>query len=119
MTRVLLVDDDAAIREVTGLALESAGHSVRVAASGDEALDLLAKEPADVILLDVRMPYMDGVEFARRYHDRVTRPAPIIVLTAARDAPAEDGLRGRRYVEKPFDLDELLAAIAEVAAGGP
>lgn len=117
MTRVLVVEDDASIREIAELALSSAGHDALVVSSGAAALELLAREVVDVILLDVRMPLMDGAEFARRYREACTAPAPIIVLTAARDATiARDDLLAARYIEKPFDLDDLLTAIEEVAA---
>jgi CheY-like chemotaxis protein len=116
MTRVLLVEDDAGIREITQLALESLDFAVRVAASGQEALDLLAHEPADAILLDVRMPLMDGAEFARLYRARTPRPAPIILLSAAPSSDAWRPLAESRYVEKPFDIDDLARVINEVVA---
>ena len=117
MTRVLVIDDDASIREITQLALESMGFDVRVAATGLHALESVAREPVDAILLDVRMPLMDGAEFARRYRARTERPAPIIILTAARSAgPGQDMFAGSRYVEKPFDLDDLARVINEVVA---
>lgn len=116
MTRVLIVEDDASIRDITAMALRSAGHEVDVAASGREALEQIARAPVDVILLDIRMPLMDGAEFARRYRELAATPAPIIVLTAGRDvALAGRGLVAARYLEKPFDLDALLDAVDEVA----
>ena len=115
MTRVLIVEDDAGIRDIMAMALRSAGHDVDVAASGAEALDRIGRGPVDLILLDVRMPMMDGAEFARRYREVVATPAPIIVLTAARDATLARGdLAAARYLEKPFDLDDLLDAVDEV-----
>jgi CheY-like chemotaxis protein len=117
MTRILVVEDDASIRDITAMALRSAGHQVDVAASGGEALDRIGRGPVDVILLDIRMPVMDGAEFARRYRELVATPAPIIVLTAARDATLAGGdLIAARYLEKPFDLDDLLNAVDEVTA---
>lgn len=117
MTRVLLVEDDAGIREITQMALESMGYAVRVAPSGQSALDQLAEEPADAILLDVRMPIMDGAEFARLYRERTTEPAPIILLSAARSTDARQPIAESRYVEKPFDIDDLARVINEVTAG--
>lgn len=116
MTRVLIVEDDTSIRDIMAMALRSAGHDVEVAASGREALDRIGRGTVDVILLDIRMPVMDGAEFARRYRELVATPAPIIVLTAARDATRAGGdLLAARYLAKPFDLDDLLDAIDEVA----
>ena len=117
MTHVLLVEDDIGIREITQMALESMGFTVRVAPSGQQALDLLAQEPADAILLDVRMPEMDGAEFARLYRARTPRPAPIILLSAAPSTDARQPIADSRYVEKPFDLDDLARVINEVTAG--
>lgn len=116
MTQVLLVEDDIGIREITQVALESMGFAVRVAPTGQRALDLLAEEPADAILLDVRMPEMDGAEFARLYRERTTRPAPIILLSAAPSTDTRSPIAHSRYVEKPFDLDDLARVINEVTA---
>jgi len=117
VSRVLVVEDDASIREIAELALLSAGHEPHIVSNGASALELLATEPVDVILLDVRMPIMDGAEFARRYRASSAAPVPIIVLTAARDATiARNDLPAARYIEKPFDLERLLAAIDEVVA---
>ena len=117
MTHVLLVEDDAGIREITQMALESMGFEVRVAPSGQRALDLLEQEPADAILLDVRMPVMDGAEFARRYRARTPRPAPIILLSAAPSTDGRQPVGESRYIEKPFDIDDLARVINEVTAG--
>jgi DNA-binding response OmpR family regulator len=116
VTRVLVIEDDAGIREITQLALESMGFDVRTASTGQHALEAVAREPVDAILLDVRMPLMDGAEFARRYRARTERPAPIIVLTAARTDHGHDVFAGSRYIEKPFDLDDLARVINEVVA---
>jgi len=117
VTRVLVIEDDAGIREITQLALESMGFEVRTASTGQHALEAVAREPVDAILLDVRMPLMDGAEFARRYRARTERPAPIIVLTAARTVEhGQDVFAGSRYIEKPFDLDDLARVINEVVA---
>jgi CheY-like chemotaxis protein len=112
-TRVLVVEDDASIREMIALALESAGHEAVTASNGEDALELVEHEEADVIVLDLRMPLMDGSEFARRYDQRDGR-APIIVLTATGSSAAARAVIGAvRVVEKPFDVDQLLGAVKE------
>ena len=116
MTRVLVIDDDAAIREITQLALEASGFEVRTAPTGQHALAIAAREAVDAIVLDVRMPVMDGAEFTRRYRSATARPAPIIVLTAARDSGDHERVDASRYIEKPFDLDDLVRVINEVTA---
>jgi two-component system chemotaxis response regulator CheY len=115
--RVLIVEDDKGIRDILRLAIESDGYRVRVAVNGSEALEVLEHESAELIVLDVRMPVMDGFEFARRYRAGGGR-APLVVLTAAQElAEAQHDFAGARFIEKPFDLDRLMDAIA--AAAGP
>jgi CheY-like chemotaxis protein len=117
--RVLVVEDDKGIRDILRLALESSGYAVRAATNGSEALEVIEREPADVIVLDVRMPVMDGFEFARRYAARGGR-APLVVLTAGQEmAQAKNEFTGARVIEKPFDLDRLLEAIAAAAGVDP
>lgn len=113
--RVLVVDDDSSIRNVIALGLESEGHVAVVASDGRAALDLLADARPDVIVMDVRMPVMDGFEFARRYRAQGGR-APIVVLTALNDMEAvERELRPDRILQKPFDLDEMLQVVGSLA----
>jgi len=111
---ILLVEDDSAISQPLGRALESEGYAVRVASTGAEALDLsLEPPPPDLVLLDLGLPDLDGVEVARRLRERL--PLSVIVMLTARsaevdivvglDAGADD------YVTKPFGLAELLARV--------
>jgi CheY-like chemotaxis protein len=84
-----------------------------VAPDGATALHLLAAQPPDVILLDMKMPETDGWAFAAQYAQQESDHAPIIVLTAARDAAQrarEIGAAG--YLAKPFDLEALLDVVA-------
>jgi two-component system, OmpR family, KDP operon response regulator KdpE len=109
---ILIVDDEPQIRRVMRTTLTSHGYSVIEAKSGDEALDTLRSERADLIILDVNMPGTSGVETCREI--RRTSDTPIIMLTVrntekdkvqALDAGADD------YVVKPFGADELMARI--------
>jgi two-component system, chemotaxis family, chemotaxis protein CheY len=105
--RLLLVEDDAGVRDMMEMILDSEGYEVVTATNGRTALALLDVEAPDLILLDMRMPEMDGWEFARRYAKR-----PIIVVTAAQDASrraAEIAAQG--YLAKPFGIDDLLQTI--------
>ncbi len=107
--RALVVDDDHDIAELVRLALTDEGHEVVIASNGSAALREVQAAPFDLILLDIRMPVMDGAEFAREYQARPQPRAPVIVVTAARDAAeraAEVNADG--YLSKPFGLDELL-----------
>lgn len=112
MTRVLLVDDDASIRELVPAALRAEGHEVRCAADGAAALRELESYTPDVILLDMRMPGMDGWEFSRAYRARPGQRAPVIVFSAARDAREwAAAVQADGVLDKPFELDELYALV--------
>jgi two-component system response regulator MprA len=110
----LVVDDEPAVREAVGRALERSGYDVELAPSGEDALEKLARDgAADAVVLDVLMPGIDGLEVSRRLRAQGNE-IPILMLTArdavpdrvaGLDAGADD------YLVKPFALDELLARI--------
>ena len=111
---VLVVDDDESIREFIGEALADEGYVVRTAPDGRAAFEVLGAARPDLILLDMRMPVMDGWEFARAY--RESAPAggrvPIVVLTAARDAAGRAAeIAADGYLAKPFGLQDLLETV--------
>jgi two-component system response regulator MprA len=112
MTSILVVDDDPKILSVLGRGLRFEGYVVQLAADGEEALRSARVEPPDLVVLDVMLPGMDGLEVCRRLRWGVN--APILMLTA-RDA-VSDRIAGLDsgaddYLVKPFDFDELLARI--------
>src|SRR5258708_39197236 len=82
-SRILLVDDDERIRASLGLALEDEGYTVEGAASGEDALSAFARRPADLVLVDLMLPGMDGFELSRSL--RRTSDVPIIMVTARAD----------------------------------
>src|SRR5437764_13346598 len=113
MARVLVVDDEPAGRRALGRALRLDNYEVALAADGEEALDALAREPADAVILDVAMPRLDGLEVTRRMRKAGDR-TPILMLTA-RDA-IDDRVQGLEvgaddYLVKPFALRELQARL--------
>jgi two-component system response regulator MprA len=115
VTTILVVDDDPHIRSVVSRGLRFEGYDVQLAADGIEALRLARIAPPDLVVLDVMLPGMDGLEVCRRLR-RGTR-VPILMLTA-RDA-VPDRIAGLDsgaddYLVKPFDFDELLARIRAV-----
>jgi CheY-like chemotaxis protein len=113
MARVLVVDDDESVREYIDMALGDIGHEVFSAEHGIAALALLQDSVPDVILLDMRMPEMDGWEFAKRYHSQPGPKVPIVVMTAAQDAAERAAqVRADAYLSKPFDLDALYDCVA-------
>jgi two-component system, OmpR family, response regulator MprA len=112
MTTILLVDDDPNICSVVRRGLRFEGYAVRIAEDGPRALEIARTEPPDLVVLDVMLPGMDGLEVCRRLRRGTT--APILMLTA-RDA-VPDRIAGLDsgaddYLVKPFDFDELLARI--------
>ena len=112
--RVLIVEDNRDLSAIVGDYLEADGHMPDFAFDGKSALRLALSETYDVIVLDIMMPGMDGLEFCSQYHELARNRARIIMLTA-RDT-LEDILEGFRrgaddYLVKPFFLPELLARI--------
>jgi CheY-like chemotaxis protein len=117
---VLIVDDDETVRSSLGDALVTEGVRVSVAASGQEALDLVCAEPVDLVLADVRMHGMDGLELLRRLRARTGtgRPAADVVLMTAYHDTAVGVIAGREgaraCLEKPLDLLDLRALVARL-----
>jgi two-component system KDP operon response regulator KdpE len=109
---ILVVDDEPQITRVLKTTLSSQGYGVRTASDGDEAVQLMKEWPADLVITDLRMPNMSGLDLCR--HVRARSRVPIIVLSVkgeertkveALDAGADD------YVTKPFGVNELLARV--------
>jgi two-component system response regulator MprA len=111
--RVLVVDDEPAVRDVLARILEVEGFDVALAGDGRAAVRAQAAAPADAVLLDVLMPGLDGLEVCRRLRDTGDR-TPVLMLTA-RDAIGDRvaGLEAGAddYLPKPFALEELLARL--------
>jgi two-component system chemotaxis response regulator CheY len=116
MARVLVVDDDENIREFVSLALLGEGHQVDLAQNGAVALALVQNQTPDVILLDMRMPVMDGWQFAAAYRELPGPHARLVVMTAARDAARSGAeINADANLAKPFELDDLLNMVARLA----
>ena len=110
--RILVVDDDENIRQIVRLCLSDEGYSVSEAANGEAALAVVEDFQPGLILLDLRMPVMDGWEFARRYRLTPEPHAPIVAFGAALNASQDCAdLEPATILAKPFDLDDLLAAV--------
>jgi CheY-like chemotaxis protein len=109
---VLVIEDDESIRALISALLTEAGYSVLTAPNGAAALDLIQQQPPSLILLDSRMPVMDGPAFLRAYRQRPGRQAPVIALSAVGTAAAwEEPALADGVLEKPFELDVLLALV--------
>ncbi len=131
MSHILIVEDEQDLAAGIAFNLRNAGYHATVASDGEKAVELLAKTDFDLVLLDLMLPGMDGLEVTRRVREGGNY-CPIVMLTAK--GQAEDVVRGLNagaddYVTKPFDLDLLLARIRsflrrqvwgrENAPGGP
>ncbi len=113
--RILLIDDDELLRRSLAFSLAQAGFNVHTAASAEEGLAMAARERPDLVLLDIGLPGMDGLEALRRF--REVLGLPVIFLTARRrelDQVVGLELGADDYVTKPFDTDVLIARIRAV-----
>jgi two-component system response regulator MprA len=116
--RVLVADDDPVIREAVAEILEIEGYRVRTAADGVEALRLLRQEPPALLILDMRMPGLNGWEVAAEMRS-LAIDIPILVMTAARDARAWAAeVAASAYLAKPFDLQALVDAVERLSGPG-
>lgn len=109
MALILVVDDEAGIREVLRAALTTEGHRVVVATGGEEALQILTRETIDLVITDLSMPGVDGVELLRR-GAKLAPDTPAIVVTAygSKESAIEAMRYGAvNYLEKPFDVEEM------------
>jgi len=115
---VLVVDDDTSILDTVSSILSGEGYDVVSASSGQEALDAVARKVPPLILLDMRMPVMDGWAVARALRGQGIT-VPIIVMTAAESARRwADEVGAEGYLAKPFGLDDLLATVERFRASG-
>ena len=115
VAKVLIVDDEPNIREVVGLYLRRDGHEVVSAADGEEALELFRSAAPDLVVLDLMLPKLSGLEVCRRMQSE--RRVPLIMLTARGDEEERIvglGIGADDYVVKPFSPRELAARVAAV-----
>jgi two-component system response regulator PilR (NtrC family) len=111
--RLLIVDDEKSMREFLEIMLQHDGYDVRAAGSGEEAFEIFCEAEPDLVLTDVKMPGMSGLDLIRKIRS-LDSSAPIIAITAY--ASAQDAIRAVRegaydYISKPFQIDDLRAVI--------
>ena len=114
--RILVVDDEDALRTVLSGELVSEGYDVRTAADGDEAVTSLQKENFDLILLDIKMPRMNGFEVLKFVKEKFPK-TKVVMLTGFADlknAIESKKLGAEDFVSKPYDLVDLLTTIERV-----
>lgn len=119
MARILIADDDAHIARVLGMWLQRHGHQVILVANGDAALKSLAREPVDLIISDMNMPVLDGVELLRAVRTELHSDVPIVVLTARCDQESitQELIKyGAKVYPKPFLPSQLVVEINQLLA---
>jgi two-component system, OmpR family, response regulator len=118
MQKVLVVDDDPGIRDVVCFALQKAGYATTTAADGEQALKRFAADPPALVVLDILMPELDGVEVCRRLRSDARGKATPIVFLSSKDDEVDRivGLEvgGDDYVAKPFSPRELVARVRAI-----
>jgi CheY-like chemotaxis protein len=114
--KILLIEDNAVNRDLTEFLLESQGYQVREAATAEEAFEILKTELADLIVMDIQLPGMDGLEATKKLkEDPATRDIPVVAVTSYamkgdRQSAAAAGCVG--YITKPIDKTTFLQEVA-------
>jgi len=129
MARILIVDDEEDVRIALKQVLERAGYEVTVAATGNEGLDVMKREGADLVITDVIMPGVDGIATAKKIREKYRDTRIIVISGGGRTAPdpyEPDAISTRSYLAsaskagadqtltKPFDRDELLRVVRDL-----
>ena len=109
MAKLLVTDDEQGIRQLLTLVFEREGHSVRAAEGGRRALQLLREESADLIISDVKMPDMNGIELLRAARELLPDVAVVMMTAFATVETAREAFKlgADDFIQKPFDVDEL------------
>lgn len=115
--KILVVDDEPDILKVVVFRLKKKGYEIRSATNGQEALDALKEQKPDLVILDLRLPIIDGIEVGKRIKaDDTLSHIPVILLSASSDTIQKSAqeCRADDYLTKPFDVEELLIRIARL-----
>jgi DNA-binding response OmpR family regulator len=118
MKRILVADDEANIRLLLEAVLTEAGHAVVSVATGREAVRKILKENFDLIMLDIKMPDMNGLEVVQKIRE-LKRPTPVIICSAYRHLEDDYVIKTggvAAYITKPVNLEEVKAKVSELLA---
>src|SRR5436190_8182481 len=109
MSNILIVDDEQSYRQLLNLVFEGDGHTIRTAMNGREALEILQAEPADVVISDVKMPDMDGIEMLQALRETQPELGVILMTAFASVETAREAFKlgADDFIQKPFDVEEL------------
>jgi CheY-like chemotaxis protein len=110
---ILVVEDDPMIGEFIEMALEDEGYQVISAANGRDALDIVRRQPLDAVILDMRMPIMDGCGFLAEYAETAPHRAPVIAVSANSRSSSCVTTDVVAFVAKPFDLNLLIDLVTK------
>jgi CheY-like chemotaxis protein len=117
---ILVVEDDACVRESLTELLELEGYRVSGARHGEDGLTQLAAHRADLVLLDLHMPVLDGARFLERLRaDEVLRDVSVVLMTGSGSGWAPNGLPVQAVLPKPFEVDDLLRLVGRLAPRPP
>jgi CheY-like chemotaxis protein len=120
MAKILIADDEQDIRDLLTFTLKFAGHEVVAASNGEEAVQLAQVERPELVLLDVRMPKMNGYEACRRFKaDPALKHIPIVFVSAwGQDSEVRAGMEAGAvdYVVKPFEPSQVILKVAQLVA---
>jgi CheY-like chemotaxis protein len=115
MTRILLIEDDIAVQKVLAEVLRLAGYDVQTTDDGIPAVEMVKDHAPDLIISDVRLPFMDGYEVLETVRKNPsTARVPFVLLSSRYNPDSPRDLSADAYVPKPFDMDELLACIRQL-----
>ncbi len=120
MGKILIVDDDAQLRNSFAKLLSAEGHTVQTAATGEGGLKVVAAEQPDLVIMDVRLPGLDGLQTFKAIHEKQPK-LPVIIMTAygtTETAIQATKLGAFEYVLKPFDIPEMLGAVSKALEAG-
>src|SRR6478672_7895239 len=109
MSKILIVDDEQSYRQLLTLVFQEEGHSVRTGMNGRQALELLAEEPAEIIISDVKMPDMDGIQLLRSLRETQPQIGVVLMTAFASVDTAREAFKlgADDFIQKPFDVEEL------------
>ncbi len=113
MNRILVVDDEPGVCDLLKRCFEAEGYEVEVAINGEDGLECYRKQPADVVLLDMKMPGMDGMEVLERLRE-MDPQAGVIVATAVKEQSIADRAMAAGaydFINKPFDMEYMKTSV--------
>ncbi len=115
--RILVVDDEEGMREFLGILLQKEGYQVETAQSGEEALARLGKDRFELVITDLKMPKMSGIEVLNRIKEKDPDVGVVLITAYASTETAVDAMRGGAfdYLAKPFDVEEMKEVVRGAA----